>query len=157
MRDYNVRYMERSRLFYEAQGYEKSYVWAHYEDVSFSPLGKPLQECTATIITTGMPDDSFTRELRSLQMGDMKQVPTSLYTDELAWDMDATHTDDLDSYFPIRRLTELVREGQLGQLAEHYYCVPTSYSQRQTIELDAPAILKSCIREQVDIALLVPL
>jgi hypothetical protein len=157
MHDTSVAYMERSRLFYEAQGYDKPYVWAHYDEVPFSPLRKPLQECVATIVTTGMPDDSFTRELRSLQKGEMKQIPTSLYTDELAWDMDATHTDDLDSYFPIRRLTELVREGRLGRLAEHYYCVPTSYSKRQTRECDAPEILNSCIEESVDIALLVGL
>ena len=157
MHDNSVRYMERSRLYYQAQGYEKAYVWAHHDKVPFSPLEKPLQECTATLITTAMPDESFTRELRSLQIGEMKQVPTSLYTDELAWDKDATHTDDLDSYFPVRRLMELVQEGRLGQLAEHYYCVPTSYSQRQTIELDAPGIVRSCIEEHVDIALLVGL
>lgn len=157
MHDNSVGYMERSRLYYEAQGYEKSYSWAHHNEVPFSPLKKPLPECTATIITTAMPNDSFTRELRSLQLGEMQQVPTGLYTDELAWDRDATHTDDLDSYFPIRRLKELVMERQLGQLSEHYYCVPTSYSQRQTTELDAPDILKSCIEKQVDIALLVGL
>ncbi|MDK1024768.1 MAG: hypothetical protein QGD92_11120 [Gammaproteobacteria bacterium] len=157
MRDNSVEYMQRSRLYYKAQGYARSYRWAHHKEVPFSPLEKPLQECVATIITTAMPNDSFTRELRSLQMGEMKQIPNSLYTDELAWDMDATHTDDLDSYFPIRRLTEKVKDGQLGQLAEHYYCVPTSYSQRQTREFDAPEILKSCIEEDVDVALLVGL
>jgi D-proline reductase (dithiol) PrdB len=157
MHDKNVGYMERSRLYYQAHGYEKPYLWAHHDEVPFSPLGKPLRDCTATIVTTAMPDNSFTRELRSLQKGDMTQVPDSLYIDELAWDKDATHTDDLDSYFPIRRLTELVNEGKLGQLAQHYYCVPTSYSQRQTIELDAPGILKACLEENVDIALLVPL
>jgi hypothetical protein len=157
MHDTTVNYMERTRLFYQAQGYERPYVWAHHDDTPFSPMNKDLAECTATIITTAMPNERFSRELRSLQLGEMSQVPTSLYTDELSWDKDATHTDDLDSYFPIRRLAELARQGRLGKLARHYYCVPTSYSQRQTIDSDAPAILDSCIAEGVDIALLVGL
>ncbi len=157
MSEINVRYMERSRLYYQAQGYETPYQWAHFDEVPFAALKKPLSECKATIVTTGMPDDSFTSVTRSLQIGDMHQIPEGLYTAELAWDKDATHTDDLDSYFPVRHLTEKVKAGRLGRLADCYFCVPTSYSQRQTIEQDAPEIVRSCLSEGVDVAFLVPL
>ena len=33
---YLVPYMERTRLFYRAQGFEKDYKWAHFETVPFS-------------------------------------------------------------------------------------------------------------------------
>ena len=47
--------------------------------------------------------------------------------------------------------------GRLGSLSPRYYGVPTEYSQRRTIEQDAPAILELLRKDQVDVALLVPL
>jgi len=35
--------------------------------------------------------------------------------------------------------------------------VPTDYSQRRTLEQDAPEILRRCREDEVDVALLVPL
>ena len=157
MQKNTVSYMEKSRLYYQAHGYEKPYQWAHFEDVPFTSLNKPLSECTATIVTTAMPNDNFAREFRSLQLGETKNNPESFFTQELSWDKDATHTDDVDSFFPIQRMKELVEAQRLGKLADHYYCAPTAYSQRQTNELDAPAILESCLAEEVDIVVLVPL
>ena len=37
-----VSYIDKSREYYSAQGYERPYRWARYEDVPFSPLAKPL-------------------------------------------------------------------------------------------------------------------
>ena len=31
---YDVPYMERTRLYYEAQGYTTPYQWAHHDDTS---------------------------------------------------------------------------------------------------------------------------
>ncbi len=157
MPDDIVRYMERSRLYYEAHGYEKSYRWAHYDSAPFAKLKRPLEECTVTIVTTAMPDASFSGDADVLYIGDMSRPPKSFYTEERYWDKDATHTDDVNSFFPIAQLSRLAEEGGIGRLSEHYYCVPTEYSQRQTIEHDAPAILQSCRDGGVDAALLVPL
>ncbi|KDB64310.1 hypothetical protein AZ16_0859, partial [Bordetella bronchiseptica B18-5 (C3)] len=40
-----VRYIDKTRDYYLSQGYEKPYQWAQYDDVPFTPLGKPLSEC----------------------------------------------------------------------------------------------------------------
>ena len=157
MVDDSVRYMERSRTYYEAHGYEKPYRWVHYDEVPFSVLAKPLEECTVTIVTTAMPDASFSGDAEVLHEGDMNHAPESFYTDERFWDKEATHTDDINTFFPIDQLSRLVGEGKIGELSEHYYCVPTEYSQRRTIEHDAPAILQHCLDDGVDVALLVPL
>jgi len=157
MTDETVAYMERTKQHYMAQGYSAAYQWAHYDSIPFQPLLKSLTDAKVTLITTTMPDRSFTQEHRHLHLGDMSIIPEAMYTGELAWDKKATHTDDLGSYFPLQLLMEAVQERRIGQLAKHYYCVPTEYSQRRTIENDAPAILKSCQQEQVDVALLVPL
>jgi len=157
MADDSVRYMERSRKYYEAYGYEKPYQWAHFDSVPFSRLTKPLEECTVTIVTTAMPDASFSGNADTLHIGDMNHPPESFYTDERFWDKEATHTNDVSTFFPIGQLSRLMGEGKIGKLSAHYYCVPTEYSQRRTIEHDAPVIQKSCLDDGVDVALLVPL
>jgi len=155
--DTSVRYMERSRDYYNALGYDKSYAWSHYDDIPFAPLPRDLADCTATIVTTAMPDPSYHQEHRRLYIGDLRNPPDSLYTGGLAWDKDATHTNDRDTYFPVRELERRVEAGELGRLAKRFYCVPTLYSQRRTIERDVPAIVDACVEDAVDVALLVPL
>ena len=157
MVDDSVRYMERSRKYYGAHGYKNPYRWANYDSVPFFRLTKPLEECTVTIVTTAMPDASFSGDADVLHKGDMSPPPESFYTDERFWDKEATHTDDINAFFPIGQLSRLVGEGKIGKLSEHYYCVPTEYSQRRTLEHDAPAIRQYCLDDGVDVALLVPL
>ena len=40
--DQPIRYIDRTRSYYLGLGYEHPYVWAHYVDVPFTPLKKPL-------------------------------------------------------------------------------------------------------------------
>ena len=157
IKDSPIAYIERSRAYYEAQGYPKPYRWSAAQDIPFHALTKPLSECKATIITTAMPDDSYQDEHRRLYVGKFREAPENFYTGGLFWDRDATHTDDRETYFPIKQLTAHVTSGEIGSIAEHYYCVPTIYSYSRTQRRDAPAIAKQCQEEQVDIALLVPL
>ena len=152
-----VPYMEKSRNYYAAHGYDKPYRWAHCDDIPFTPYKKPLQESTVTVVTTAMPGASYVRNRRRLARGDLQQPPASVFTGDLAWDAQATHTDDRETYLPVRELNLAVDEGLIGNLAAHFYCAPTQYSARQTVEQDAPAIVQSCQDEGVDVALLVPL
>ena len=152
-----VGYMERTREYYAAYGYEVPYKWAHFDSVPFSPLKKPLSECRVPVVTTAMPDASYTKKSRRLANLDPLALPTSLYTDELSWDHEATHTDDVQSFLPSEQLERRIEQGQLGSLSRQFHCIPTTYSHRQTIERDAPAIVAACIEDAVDVALLIPL
>jgi hypothetical protein len=152
-----VRYIDRSRDYYAAHGYDKPYRWAHCDTVPFAPMRRPLAESTLAIVTTAMPDASYTRDTRRLAVCETATAPAALYTQEVFWDKEATHTDDLGSYFPLAALQALAGEGRIGRIAPHYYCVPTTYSQRKTLDEDAPAIVAGCVRDEVDVALLVPL
>ena len=53
--DVPVRYMQRTRDWYLALGYDNPYLWAHYLDVPFQPLAKPLAQTTVALITTAAP------------------------------------------------------------------------------------------------------
>lgn len=158
-----VSYIDRTREFYSAQGYEKPYRWAHHSTVPFTPLATPLAESRVTVVTTASPfSDQEAREgvLRGgkqVWSGETAITPDRLYTDDLAWDKESTHTNDVESFVPLGALRALVKEGRIHSLARRFHGVPTDYSQRRTLEVDAPEILARCREDAVDIALLVPL
>ena len=152
-----VQYMERTRRYYEAQGFERPYVWAHFPDVPFARLAKPLAASTLSVVTTSALYDREATDPRYVASGLLAEPPPRLYANDLAWDRNATHMDDRASYFPIEQLRAMVAARRLGALAERFHCAPTEYSQRRTLEGDAPEILKRCREDGADIALLVPL
>jgi hypothetical protein len=158
-----VSYIDRTRDYYGAQGYARPYAWARHTSAPFAPLPKPLAECRVGVITTASPwreekpVDGVLRGAKQVWSGPSAPPPERLYTDDLAWDKQATHTRDVESFLPLARLEELAAEGRIGSLAARFHGVPTDYSQRRTTEQDAPEILARCREDGVDVALLVPL
>ena len=154
---YDVGYMQRTRDFYSAQGYSNHYQWAKNTDTPFTTLQKPLEDCGVAVITTAMPDSEQGRARRDVYPLPSRPYPNSMYTAELSWHKNVTHTDDTGSFLPLRALDEAAGKGIVGELCERFYTVPTDYSQRNTNEVDAPHLLNLCREDAVDIALLVPL
>jgi hypothetical protein len=158
-----VSYIDRTREYYAAQGYAKPYVWARHTDAPFAALAKPLAASRVALVTTASPwrdappVDGVLRGGKQVWSGSTHTPPERLYTDDLAWDKQATHTRDVESFLPIRRLHELAARGRIGSVAPRFHGVPTDYSQRRTLEQDAPEILARCREDAVDVALLVPL
>jgi D-proline reductase (dithiol) PrdB len=79
-----------------------------------------------------------------------------LFSRQEHYDQHATHLDDVNSYFPISRLKEQVALGRLQSLAPRCHGVYTAYSQKRTLEVDAPEVLRRCREDEVDIAVLTP-
>ena len=50
-----VSYIDRTREFYLAQGYESPYQWAYFDEVPFTRLAGALSQCRVTLITTASP------------------------------------------------------------------------------------------------------
>ena len=127
-------------------------------------LSKPLSDCTVGVVTTAtlpaqwqnLPDGQSRPQKRPYAESSYP-VPDALYTMDMEWDKDTTHTDDLDTYLPLHRLQELQQSGLIGKVSPRFYGAPTTYSQRQTQESDAPVIFSWCEEDGVDIALLIPL
>ena len=138
-----VRYMDRTREYYRALGYTKDYVWARYAEVPFARLAKPLRETRVGLVTTAHPPDKSNHDakgVRHVWSGPVDPLP-SLNTDNLAWDRESTHTRDRESFLPIEAMQSWISEGLVGSLAPRFHGAPTGYSQRKTIEVDAPEIL----------------
>ena len=152
-----VPYIERTRDYYRALGYQKDYVWAHYEEVPFTRLKNPLRELCIGLVTTAHPPDLSNKDskgIRRVWSGATDPLPANLNTDKLAWDRESTHTEDLGSYLPIRAVQAAVQAGLVSKLAARFHGVPTEYSQRKTIEIDAPNILNRLREDGADAALI---
>jgi hypothetical protein len=154
-----VPYMERTRAWYAAQGYERAYRWAHFDEVPFAPLSKPLAASTVGLVVTASEPSPQGGPILPKQVYSCptSAPPAALHTADLAWDKEATHTDDRETYLPIARLREQAANGRIGALAARFHGVPTEYSQRRTQEIDAPEVLARLREDRADVAVLVPL
>jgi hypothetical protein len=158
-----VSYIDKSREYYAAHGYEKSYQWAYNDETPFTPLAKPLSQSRVGLVTTSFlhredrPADWPDSKAKQPYALEVDRAPARMYTDDLAWDKQATHTDDRESFLPLTGTAELVESGRLGSLSPRFYGVPTDYSLRRTMKVDGPAVLELMRSDDVDVALLVPL
>ncbi len=160
-----VRYIDRTREYYAAEGYEKPYRWSHFDDVPFTPLEKPLADCRITIVSTSdvhMKGDEAAQGEFNAMFGNVYSIPSDtpvdqLYSRQEHFDTHATSIEDVDSYFPLTRLHELTAAGKIGSLAARAHGVFTSYSSRKTLENDGPEVLKRCREDGVDVVLLTPI
>jgi D-proline reductase (dithiol) PrdB len=150
-----VGYMERTRHYYRALGYERDYDWAHFDEAPFAPLEKPLRDCRVALVTTAAPPDFD--GVRKLWSGSTADPPEGLQTRHLAWDKESTHTDDRESFLPIGTAAALAAEGMIAGLTLRFVGVPTTYSQRQTMEQDAPLVLSILREDGADAAVLTAL
>ncbi len=152
-----VPYMARTRAYYEAQGFDKPYRYAHHQEAPFAPLPRPLAECTVGLVVTAATYPRASLEPRKVDSGPTQPPPQRLYGDDLSWDKEATHLDDVASFCPIPALSALVERGRLGAIASRFHCAPTEYSHRATTEHDAPELHRRLLEDGADVALLVPL
>jgi len=159
----HVSYIDKSREFYAAHGYGAPYRWAHNVETPFAVLAKPLAESRVGIVTTSFP---YFDDQRDVWAGGkvkmpyalaVSDVPDRMFTEDLSWDKDATHTDDLGSFLPIAQLQAAAAAGRIGSVSPRIYGVPTDYSQRRTRDVDAPALLDLACEDDVDVMILVPL
>lgn len=158
--DAPVDYMLRTRMYYRALGYAPDYRWAANDSAPFTPLAKPLSDASIAVVVTSAPPGDWTDEnppAKQVWSLDVTAAPASLFNQNLSWDKVSTHTRDRESYLPLKALAALADAGAIGGLARRFHSVPTVYSQRETNEADAPAILARIREDRADAAFLVPL
>ena len=151
-----VSYIDKSRDYYLAKGYGNPYRWASHAVAPFQPMQKPMNEARIGLITTAALDEAGGID-RQVYAAPTHPAPSHLHTHHLSWHKTATHTEDIDTFLPIHRLQEFVKQGRVGSLSPRFYGVPTKFSQRLTKTMHAPTILEFCREDDVDAALLVAL
>lgn len=165
--DKPTAYMQRTRDWYLALGYGNPYRWAHYLDVPFQLLKKPLAESTVTLITTAAPYQpdkgnqgpgaayNAAAKFYEVYSGDTAQ-DHDLRVSHVSIDRKHTSMEDSACWFPMSALRECVRHGRIGRLARRFHGAPTNRSQRHTLGVDCPEILRRCQEDGADAAVLVP-
>lgn len=159
----HVRYIDKTREYYQGEGYATPYRWAHFDDVPFTPLAKPLAECVVGLVTTS----EMVIRAREAELDHVANDPTrpgyslptgtpvkELYSRKAAYDKHATTLDDVDAYLPLTHLRRLVEERRIAGLAPRFQVVHSQYSQRRTLTVDAPRILAELREDRVDVAVL---
>ena len=157
-----VRYIDKTRAYYQAEGYGKPYEWAHFDTIPFTPfasVGRPLAQCRVGVVTTSEmarrgaeagPDDA-----RRLVYSLPTDLPVDqLYSKKAAYDRYATSLDDVDSYLPLTHLHRFVAEERIGAVAPRFQVIYSEYSQRKTLTVDAPEIVRQMREDRVDVAVL---
>lgn len=156
----HVRYIDKTREYYRGEGYAEPYHWAHFDDVPFIRPVRPLAECRVGLATTsemaligetGAWDDNPACNVYALPIDTAVET---LYSKKESYDRHATTLDDVDSYLPLTRLAEGVAAGRIGGLAPRFQVLYSQYSQRKTLTVDAPEILRQMREDGVDVAVL---
>ena len=165
--DAPIPYLQRIRTYYQGLGYGAPYEWAHYAEVPFQRLPKPLAQSTVALITTAAPYQvdkgeqgpgapyNASAKFYQLYSGDTALDP-DLRIAHVAIDRQHTYANDLAAYFPLAALRRAQASGRIGALAPRFHGLPTNRSQRTTLEVDAPELLARCLADNVDAAILVP-
>ena len=156
-----LSYIDLSREYYAAHGYTKPYAWISNLDVPFTKLEKPLAECKVALLTTAdlekPPGETKQKRhlSRKVYAHAVDTAPDHFYTQDLQWDQETTHTDDIGSFMPLNHLTECAAKGRIGSASPRFYGVMTDYSQGKTPKKSAPRVLSLCMEDGVD-ALILP-
>ncbi len=161
-----IPYLQRIRSYYQALGYGASYEWAHYAEVPFQPLRKPLSRCRITLITTAAPYQpdkgdqgpgapyNANAKFFGVYSGDTAK-DHDLRISHVAIDRQHTTAEDPAGYFPLPALRRVAAAGRIGSLAPRFHGAPTNRSHRVTLEVDGPEIVARCKADATDAAILV--
>ena len=165
--DVPISYIQRTHDYYLALGYDNPYRWAHFVDVPFTPLRKPLASSRIALISTVAPYQPGIGDQgpgapynAAAKFYQVYSAPTETIPDlrisHVDYDRAHTTASDMNTYFPLACLREAAAAGGICAVALRFHGVPTNRSQRVTMETDSPEVLRRCQEDAVDAAILVP-
>lgn len=156
-----IDYIQRTKDQYDALGYP-SYRWVHSEEPPpFTPLAKPLAESRVALIASGgiyqLGQTAFHfKDDTSFRAIDVETPADNLRISHFAYDTTDAKAD-VNVVFPYQTLKDLARLGRIGSLSRRAYTFMGGiYSARKVRELLAPAMAEQLVRDEVDVAIMVP-
>lgn len=164
--DQPIRYIERTRNYYLGLGYDNPYVWAHYVKVPFTRLRKPLSQSVLGLITTAVQFDPSKGDQgpgapynAAAKFYEPYKTPINQKQDlriaHVGIDRKNANMEESECWFPLPAARRVVEMGRLQMVSPNFYGLPTNRSQRHTLEIDAPIILKMLRADNVDVAILI--
>jgi Glycine/sarcosine/betaine reductase selenoprotein B (GRDB) len=163
--DAPIPYRRRIRDYYQALGYGAPYRWAHYAEVPFAPLAKPLAESRIALVTTASP---YQPEKGDQGPGAAYNAAAKFYRvysadsatehdlriSHVGYDRAHTTAADPNSWFALPALRRLAAAGRIGAVAPRFHGAPTNRSHRTTLQRDCPELLRRIREDEADAAIL---
>jgi hypothetical protein len=164
--DAPIAYLARVREYYQALGYGAPYEWAHYADVPYRRLARPLSTCRVALVTTAAPYQpgkgdqgpgapyNAGAKFFAVYSGDASHDDHDLRISHVAIDRQHTTADDARTWFPLAALRRTQAAGRIDAVAPRFHGAPTNRSHRTTL-VDGAEIVARCRADDVDAAILV--
>ena len=164
--DAPIPYMQRIRDYYQALGYGAPYRWAHYAEVPFTPLNKPLTDSRIGLVTTAAPYQpdkgdqgpgaayNGAAKFYTVYSGD-SAADHDLRISHIGYDRSHTTAEDSNTWFPLPALRRAATLGRIGEVAPRFHGAPTNRSHRTTLDQDCPELLARVRQDKVDAVVLV--
>jgi D-proline reductase (dithiol) PrdB len=163
--DAPLPYRQRIREYYQALGYGKPYQWAHYAEVPFTPLKKPLKDCRVAVITTsapykegagdqgpGAPYNNAAKFFK-VYSGSSSTDP-DLRISHIGIDRKHTTAEDINSWLPLAALRAAAKAGRIKEVAPRFHGAPTNRSHDTTINVDSQELLARLKEDRADAVLI---
>ena len=168
--DAPIPYLQRIREYYQALGYGAPYRWAHYAEVPFVPLKKPLRDSRIGLITTAAPHQpgkgdqgpgaayNAAAKFYTVYSGD-SAAEHDLRISHIGYDRAHTTAEDQNTWFPLPALRRLAApenpNRRIGEVAPRFHGAPTNRSHRTTLRQDCPELLRRVREDRADAVILV--
>jgi hypothetical protein len=164
--DVPIPYMQRIRDYYQTLGYGAPYRWAHYAEVPFAPLEKPVSQSRIGLITTAAPHQpdkgdqgpraayNAAAKFYTVYSGDTAH-DHDLRISHIGYDRAHTTAEDSNTWFPLPALRRLAESSRVGEIAPRFHGAPTNRSHRTTLDRDCPELLARLREDRVDAVVLV--
>lgn len=138
-------------------------------EIPWTPLSKPLSDCTVALISTGgialKTDHPFDQdgEREDPWWGDpsYRVIPRTATAEDIRvyhLHIDPSFAEsDLNCLLPIARLEELVEAGAVGRASpSHYSFMGYILDPRELLETSVPAMIEGLRGDDVDLAVMIP-
>jgi D-proline reductase (dithiol) PrdB len=158
-----IRYVEALNKHYAAAG-NPPYQWTINDRAPLHRLGQPLAGCTVTLLTSGgisacsMPAfNPVARNDHRLDPIDAEIASSDFQIHDAYYD----HADadrDINCQFPVDRLRELARGGEIGAVANRFWSgfMGRIYNRSRVLQESAPAFAAELAKDEVDLLIAVP-
>ena len=156
-----VDYIERTKALYSSLGHPPYHWVSNSDQPPWHTLNKPLSECRLGVVASGGVYRHGQVAFHYKDDISYRRIPVETPADELrvthfAYDLTPARTDP-NAVLPLKALNELIDNGRLGALAPNALTFMGGiYSSRKVRDTLAPALVAEWKKDEVDLALLIP-
>jgi len=158
-----VNYVDALNIHYASQG-NPPYKWTINDAAPLHTVGKPLNECRVSMLVSGGVSECSMPAFNPNARNDhrLDAIDNGVATDAFQiHDSYYDHTDaesDINCIFPIDRLRELDRDGEIGEIAPRLWSgfMGRIYNRSKVVNESAPAFADALMNDEVDLLVASP-